>query len=148
VQAIGADDPMLARFGITWTQFLTQQLRLTDQAAGAARALAVRIGATCDHAQGNAGPRPYMLAALVSAAMIAANRLRDIERLMPVFSCPLLLLDPAAGPVRLFAHARFQIGLPEAPVGWEPVFRIRELLLSSLNSHAAGYQSRPGFISL
>jgi len=147
-EADRADGPMLARFGITWTSFLAQQLRFSDEAGAAARGLAIRIGATCDHAQGNAGPKPYMLASLVPAALISSNRLREIERLKPVFSCPLLLLDGAAGPVRLFAHARFQIGLPDAPVGWQPTFRIREPLLSSINAHAAGYQARPGFISL
>lgn len=141
------DEAMRVRFGTTFDAFLTNEFRLNGEAVAQAKAVVIRIGATCDHAQGKTGPKPYLLAALIPSALITSNKLREVERRRAAFASPVLLLDPAASPIRILAHARFQIGLAQVPEEWRPLFRIREQLLSSLNAHSAEYQSRPGIIS-
>ncbi|MER9102678.1 hypothetical protein NKH95_01885 [Mesorhizobium sp. M0848] len=138
------DQPMMARFGVKYAELLSQVFHLDKPGRARSRPVMVRIGAVCDHAQRKTGPLPYVLGVLVPVDV----QRKELEQLKSEFESPILLIDPAEGPVHLYVNARFQIALVAPPVEWTPLFRIREQLLMMISAHAAEYQTRPGIVKL
>lgn len=143
-KAAQADDPMRQRFGFAYADLLAEAFSLKDEALARARAVVVRTGAVCDHAQRKVGPLPYLLGVVVPLEALPKNR----RRIKSELESPILLIDDDSGPVRLLVNARFQISMVEPPADWAPLFRIREQLLSTIAAHAAEYQTRPGVVKL
>jgi hypothetical protein len=138
------DPAMLERFGMRYSELLSQIFRVAKADRPACTPVLVRIGAVCDHAQRKPGPLPYLLGLLVPAGL----QPKDMNQLKSELELPMLVIDEVAGPVRLLINARFQISMAAPPAAFTPMFRIREQMLTMIAAHAAGYQTRPGIVKL
>ncbi|WP_093332627.1 hypothetical protein [Sphingomonas rubra] len=139
------DGPMRERFGLRCAEIMSQVFRVERADRARCTPVLVRTGAVCDAAQRKPGPLPYLLGLLVPVDLVPKA---DIQKLKSEFESPVLLLDEAAGPVRLLVNARFQISMTSPAASFTPLFRIREQLLAMIAAHAAEYQTRPGVLKL
>jgi hypothetical protein len=114
-----------------------------DFAAGDDRFLwrLVQVQASCDHAQGQQGPLPFLLALEMPWASIA----KDTPPQALWRSPPLRIGDSNRA---LRVNARFALSLNRAAArASKAVYRLREPLLSDLVYHGHVYGARPGTIS-
>ena len=102
----------------------------------------VQTQAACDYAQDQPGPLPFFLGINVPAAEVRSSPGPDALWQSPVFE-----LDGRS--VCLHVNARFAVSLVrDVAKRFQPVFRLREQVLSSLLHHVHTYRARPGVISL
>lgn len=140
-----ADGPMLHRFVQTSKPMLSQTFCLTDKAEKAASKLCLlRVGASCDYAQGRNGPVPFVLGAIVPAA--AARREKQIPQ--AEIATPPVIMEGFDGPVRILFNTHLQITMaPDEYSGWPALGRLRESLLMQVTTYAARHSTRPAIIS-
>jgi hypothetical protein len=137
------DDETLRQFGLPYAELMSQVFCIDRRDRARTPLVAVRIGAICDHAQQKSGPVPYVLGVLVPTTVERKKMVQKAE-----FETPVLVLDPAQGPVRLYINARFQLSMVTPPETWQLVCRLREQLLMMIAAHVGEYVTRPGVIKL
>jgi len=136
------DEAMKSRFGVTVEHLREKEFKLKQTRRGEGNFVAIRAGAACDHAQGNAGPIPILLGLLVpSGALQSGSRSPAIHTCRQEFE-----LEGYAEPVSLLVHARFSTtAVPDELLTWPAAsFRLREQLLTTILVHTATYTMRPG----
>jgi len=136
------DEAMKARFGVTAGYLRETEFKLKQTRREEGNLVAIRVGAACDHAQGNAGPIPILLGLLVPS-----TALQDKSRSPAIHTCKQQFeLQGYVEPVSLLVHARFPMSaVSEEILAWPPaIFRLREQLLTAILVHTATYAMRPG----
>lgn len=137
------EEETLRQFGLRYNELMSQVFCIEKRDRAQTPLVAVRIGAICDHAQQKAGPVPYVLGAVVPTTVKRKEMVQKAE-----FESPIVVLDAAQGPVRLYLNARFQLSMVTPPETWRPICRLREQLLMMVAAHVGEYVTRPGVIKL
>lgn len=102
----------------------------------------LRVGASCDHAQGRRGPIPFVLGAVMPAAALRRDDVPKAE-----FLTPPLLLPGFEEPVVVAFNTHFQISMvPDDLVDLSPSCRFREQLLMQITAHGANNATRPAIV--
>jgi hypothetical protein len=137
----GAD--FASTFDIDEAEAAEKQFHCKDFAAGDPRFKwrLIQIQASCDYAQKNAGPLPFVL-----ALEMPYNSLRGGNPKEAVWKSPPFYLENGAR--MLTSNARFGLSLSRAKVTKEKaVYRIRDELLNDLVYRTHVYGARPGTIA-
>lgn len=133
--------------GLTIKQMACEEFKLRSSAITLIKPVLIRVGATCDYAQNNRGPIPFLLGLCIPEK---AER-QDSKPSDAVWRSPVFIMPGAADPSRLYAHFRFpQSHLPANCVDWKNkvLCRLREQLLMQLVSATSTYVARPGIVEL
>ena len=133
--------------GLTIKQMACEEFKLRSSAIPLIKPVLIRVGATCDYAQNNRGPIPFLLGLCIPEA---AER-QDSNLSDAIWRSPVFIMPGAADPSRLYAHFRFpQSHLQANCVDWKNkvLCRLREQLLMQLVSAASTYVARPGIVEL
>jgi hypothetical protein len=132
-----------ASFGMSPVDAAKSQFGCTDFAEGDGRFrwTLVQVQATCDYAQRQPGPLPFVLALEMPEASVQKGSLPSA-----IWASPKLAFE---GDIRvLHANSRFQVNLADAAAsGIAASYRMREELLIALVYYLHGYGARPGNIS-
>jgi len=139
-----ADEPMLARFGMTAVDLSEKEFKVKETRRSEGRLVVIRGGANCDQAQAQSGPIPLLLGMLVPTGALA-----DKKRSPAVHICnEKFALEQSPEPLALLVHARFSTTVVPAELEtWpEPIMRLREQMLAGMLVHAAAHLMRPGTI--
>lgn len=131
--------------GISQNDLLKGVFKVTPEHVERIAVVLVRVGATCDHAQGRVGPVPFYV------ALVMPSEIADSREKVPKaeWLSPLLSFDGFDGPQRLAVSARFPLTLPPNGAALlEPLFRLREQLLMEMITETGAYQTRPGIVAL
>ncbi len=110
----------------------------------------MRVGAACDHAQNRRGPLNYLFGLEIPAGGQRQPDPTGIVRLpASEWTSPRFLLAQHAGPFVLAVNSRYPVIVPRSACeAWQPLYRLREQLLTSLIAHAGAYATRPGIVRL
>lgn len=139
------DDSMAGLFELSWSDFLTRELKIPAASHARCYPVLVRIGAPCDFAQPRKGPLTYLLGAEVPLDIEQETTASPAVWESPVFR----LRDPAEPAFRVLVNARFpRTSTRKTAEAWSVRYRFREQLLMHLLAHGAGHAARPGLITL
>jgi hypothetical protein len=144
--ALAEDEAMTALLGTTRSHLLDKEFRIAEADRAATRLFLVRGGANCDQAQANAGPIPFILAALTPKK----KKWSSLSPAVLVCDREMVEVDANSGVEQLLVHARFAVSIVASQLGAfpEPLFRLREALLMKILVHCASHVMRPGTLSL
>ena len=148
--AMWADDALGELLGVGIDQLLRAEFKIHRDNHARCRARLVRVGATCDYAQGRPGPIPFLFGLEIP---VDVPRLPGSDGKVAIpaaeWSSPILSLPGTAGPFTLHVNSRFEITRPAAACGgWRAAYRLREQLLMHLIAHTGAYVGRPGIVRL
>lgn len=145
-EAEWTDEEMKSRFGVTRCDLLKGEYKLKKEDHERCQLRLIRIGAACDYAQNRSGPLMYLLGLEIPTEL---HKPRTQPMPMSVWSSPTLVTESHEAPFVLAVNARYAINVvPATTEAWQPVYRLRELLLMHLIAHAGSYLTRPGYVSL
>lgn len=138
-------DEMTDLLGVSRNDLIEQVFKVVAEGAARVSPVLVRVGATCDHAQGRVGPVPYYVGIVVPYDLVGAR----VNVPKAEWLSPLLSFNHVDGPHCLAVNGRFPITLSPAAAGaLQPLFRLREQLLMEIISELGSYQTRPGIVAL
>lgn len=132
------EDSFRSWFGIGKDGFLSGQLRLPSE--GTFRWVLVQVEASCDDAQGMAGPPPYLLGVecpeRTAAKMVCGTSL---------WMSPTIEID--SEPRRVITSFRFAPALPRTSLTeFTKLYRFREALANDIVTRWHSYGARPGIV--
>ena len=137
------DDELRSRFGVTPGQLLEDEYKLKSEDQGRCYPRLVRIVAACDYAQNRPGPLTYLFGLEIPVA-VKRGKTPASE-----WQSPPLIVEQGDGPFVLAVNTRYALNVVSAAAkDWQPVYRLREQLLTHLISHASSYLARPGIVQL
>jgi hypothetical protein len=139
-----ADEFCRTRFGLTVGELLSGVFQIADKKGRReCRLILVRIGASCDYAQGKVGPVPYVLGVLRPLTAERADRSRPLGEHIS----PWLELQGEDISFDLVTNARFVItARTDEFLEAKVLFRIREQLLMQISNSTANHSIRPGLL--
>jgi hypothetical protein len=124
-------------------EILTEEFKVKPEDQQHCRLFLVRVGAACDYAQQNRGPRMYLLGVEIPNTM---------KRGTPPGSewkSPIFMRDGIDAAFHLHINARFCLTASRAEAeAWNVKYRLREQLLMMLITFSSNYVARPGIVSL
>jgi hypothetical protein len=137
-------------FGVTIPELLSDEFKIAPADRDRCRPRLVRVGAACDHAQNRRGPLTYLFGLEIPAGAQRQPDPTGIVRLpASEWASPRFLLAQHAEPFVLSVNSRYPVIVPRSACeAWQPLYRLREQLLTSLIAHAGAYATRPGIVRL
>jgi hypothetical protein len=140
------DEIMLRRFDLKHGELMFNSCpAATKPGRAACRMALLRLGASCDHAQGRRGP----LACAPTIIVPVETALKDPAKTSKALISTPVLDIPDMGPVVMYVDARYQISLVRSDLeGLQPLCRIRDQLLMQISAHCAEYTMRPGIVAI
>jgi hypothetical protein len=139
------------RFGMSIKELLGNEFQIQKGSRAKVNPVLVRIGASCDHAQGSSGPLTYLFGIIrpISALRNQGEDGQDLPLKASLWTSPLLRCAGCDEPFRLEVNSRFPFVMNRHGAATLQVrFRLREQLLTHLLNHAGAYSVRPGVVAL
>jgi hypothetical protein len=148
--AFWTDQAMTDLVGVDRDHLLRAEFCIHRDHHAQCRPRLVRVGATCDYAQGRPGPIPFLIGVEIPVGVPRLTGADGTFRAPAAeWSSPVFLLPGTTEPFTLHVNSRFEITRPAAACGgWTAAYRLREQLLMHLIAHTSAYVGRPGIVRL